>query len=203
MQEEAPRKARVRATAEVPNNSNRFRQLNLTLIGKVTNPSVQKVWNLIPFFTELWKSARSHVGSDLGQRLFQFQFEEEADLLAVLEKRPYHYARWMIILQRWEPTISHSFPSLISFWIKVQGIPLHLWTEETIESIERDIGMFESLEITPLAIRMRVHVNGRLPLIKSSIIEYDNGDEVTATLVYEKLERYCSQCNRLDHELIA
>lgn len=200
-QEEAPRKARVRATTEVSSNSNRFRQLNLTLIGKVTNPSVQKVWNLLPFFTEMWKSARSPVGSDLGQGLFQFQFEEEADLLAVLEKRPYHYARWMVILQRWEPTISPSFPSLIPFWIKVQGIPLHLWTKETIESIGRDIGIFESLEITPLAVRMRVHVNGRLPLIKSSIIEYDNGDEVTATLVYEKLERHCSQCNRLDHEL--
>ncbi|CAF1866997.1 unnamed protein product, partial [Brassica napus] len=28
-----------------------------------------------------------------------------------------------------------------------------------------------------------------------------NGDEVIATLVYEKLERHCSKCFRLDHEL--
>lgn len=200
-QEEAPRKARVRVTTETPDNSARFRQLNLTLIGKVTNPSVQKVWTLIPFFTDLWKTERRPVGSDLGQGLFQFQFEEEADLLGVLEKRPYHFAKWMIILQRWEPTISPSFPSLIPFWIKVQGVPLHLWTEATIKSIGEDIGMFESLEITSLAIRMRVHVNGRLPLIKSSVIEYDNGDEVIATLVYERLEKHYSQCNRLDHEL--
>lgn len=48
---------------------------------------------------------------------------------------------------------------------------------------------------------MRVHVNGRLPLIKSSVIEYPNGDEVTASLVYEKLEKHCSHCCRLDHEL--
>ncbi|KAH0905331.1 hypothetical protein HID58_037158 [Brassica napus] len=44
-------------------------------------------------------------------------------------------------------------------------------------------------------------INGRLPLIKSSVIEYSNGDEVTATFVYEKLERHCSKCFRLDHDV--
>ena len=39
---------------------------------------------------------------------------------------------------------------------------------------------------------MRVHVNGRLPLIKSSVIEYPNGDEVRVSLVYDKLEKHCS-----------
>ncbi|KAJ4917029.1 Clat_adaptor_s domain-containing protein [Raphanus sativus] len=48
---------------------------------------------------------------------------------------------------------------------------------------------------------MRVYVNGRLPLIKSSVIEYSNGDEVTATFVYEGLQRHCSFCNKLDHEV--
>lgn len=65
----------------------------------------------------------------------------------------------------------------------------------------QDIGTFETVEITSTAIRMRVHVNGRLPLIKKSVIEYDNGDEVVATLQYERLERHCSQCNKLDHEV--
>ncbi|KAF8044812.1 hypothetical protein N665_6597s0001 [Sinapis alba] len=137
----------------------------------------------------------------MGNGMFMFQFDLESDLLSVLEKRPYHYARWMIILQRWEPTISPSFPSLIPFWIKVQGIPLHLWTEGTIKSIGEDIGIFESLEISSTAIRMRVHINGRLPLIMASTIEFSNGDEIKANLVYEKLERHCSTCFRLDHEV--
>ncbi|KAJ4887179.1 DUF4283 domain-containing protein [Raphanus sativus] len=50
-------------------------------------------------------------------------------------------------------------------------------------------------------IEVKVHVNGRLPLITSSIVEYANGDEVVAKLVYENLERHCSKCFRLDHEL--
>ncbi|CAN7009323.1 unnamed protein product [Brassica oleracea var. botrytis] len=50
-------------------------------------------------------------------------------------------------------------------------------------------------------VRMRVHVNGRLPLITSSILEYPNGDEVEAKLVYEKIGKHCSCCFRLDHDL--
>ncbi|KAL0793619.1 hypothetical protein Bca101_064996 [Brassica carinata] len=195
----APRKARVRVAE--PDISTLKEKHSLTIIGRVTNPSMQKVWSLIPFFTEHWKADIPPVGSDLGLGMFQFQFELESDLLTVLEKQPYHYARWMIILQRWEPTISPDFPSMIPFWIRVQGIPIHLWRRETIQTLGEDLGTFETSEITSTSIRMRVHVNGRLPLIKSSVIEYPNGDEVTATLLYERLERHCSFCHKLDHEV--
>nr|VDD60123.1 unnamed protein product [Brassica oleracea] len=46
-----------------------------------------------------------------------------------------------------------------------------------------------------------LHVNGRLPLLKSSVIEYPSGDKIVATLLYEKLERHCLKCGRLDHEV--
>ncbi|CAF1709780.1 unnamed protein product, partial [Brassica napus] len=48
---------------------------------------------------------------------------------------------------------------------------------------------------------MRVQINGRLPLIKKTTLEYSNGDEVVATLVYERLEKHCAMCLKLDHEL--
>lgn len=143
---QAPRKARIKAVDE--DNSDLLCQHSLTLIGKVTNPSVQKVWALILFFTEHWKTDRKPVGSDLGQGLFKFQFDLELDLISVLEKRPYHFARWMVILQRWEPTTSPTFPSLIPFWIQIQGILVHLWTEGTIRSLGEDIGHFEEAEVT-------------------------------------------------------
>lgn len=137
----------------------------------------------------------------MGNGLFQFQFDLESDLLAVLEQRPYHYARWLVILQRWEPTVSPTSPSLIPFWIKVQGLPVHLWTEETIECIGKDIGIHEKAEITRLSARMCVHVNGLIPLITTSVVEFPNGDEVTTTVVYERLDKHCIKCLRLDHEL--
>ncbi|KAL0692427.1 hypothetical protein Bca4012_059607 [Brassica carinata] len=196
---EPPRTARVKI--QEPDNADLLRKHALTLIGKVTNPSAQKVGSLIPYFTDTWITERPPVGADLGNGMFKFRFELESDLLSVLDKRPYHFARWMVILERWEPTLSPSFPSLIPFWIKVQGIPAHLWTEETLKIIGDDIGFYEASEITDQAAKMRVHVNGRLPLIKSSTIEFPSGDEVVASLVYEKLERHCSMCFKLDHEL--
>lgn len=195
----APRTARVKA--QLPDNSEIDNKFSLTLIGRVTNPSAQKIWPLIAFFTELWKSDVRPTGADLGNGLFQFKFEREADLLQVLEKRPYHFSRWMVIVQRWEPTTSMSFPALIPFWIKVQGIPIHLWSDEIIQNIGEDIGVFEKAEITSASAKMRVHVNGLLPLITSTVIEFSNGDEVRAKLVYERLEKHCSKCFRLDHEL--
>lgn len=194
----APRVGRVRVSEPITITDNHRHVL--TLIGRVTNPSVQKVWSLIPFFTDHWKADIPPIGSDLGLGMFQFKFELESDLLTVLEKGPYHYARWMVILQRWEPTISPSFPSMIPFWIKIQGIPIHLWSEEVAIKIGEDLGTYESAEITAQSFRMRVHINGRLPIIKTSIIEYPNGDEITATLVYEKLEKHCLHCGKLDHE---
>lgn len=198
-QQEPARSARVKAP--LPDNSDLLRKHSLTLIGRVTNKTIQKVWSLIPFFTEHWKTEFKPIGSDLENGLFQFQFEREADLLAVLEQRPYHYARWMVIIQRWEPTISPKFPSLIPFWIKVQGLPVHLWTEPIVECIGRDIGLYEKAEISALTVRMRVHIDGLLPLIKNSVVEFPNGDEVAITLVYERLDKHCTKCLRLDHEL--
>uniref|UniRef100_M4DYN7 RNase H type-1 domain-containing protein n=1 Tax=Brassica campestris TaxID=3711 RepID=M4DYN7_BRACM len=69
-----------------------------------------------------------------------------------------------------------------------------------IDCIGQDIGVYEEAEISTLTVRMRVQINGRLPLIKSSILELDNGEEVSATLVYEKLDKHCTYCHRLDHE---
>lgn len=91
----------------------------------------------------------------------------------------------MVIVQRWEPTTSPEFPALIPFWIKVQGILVHLWKEGTVKQIREDIGGYEGAEITNLSIRMRVQINGRLPLIKHTTLELPNGDEVVVTLVYE------------------
>ena len=196
---QAPRKARVQV--QEPENAFLLQKHSLTLIGRVTNPSAQKVWSLIPFFTEKWSTETRPIGADLGQGMFQFQFSNEEDLLNILDKRPYHFAKWMIIVERWRPTTAPDFPSLIPFWIKIQGIPVHLWTEDTVRTLGSNIGIFEEADITSLTVRMRVQVNGRLPLLTSSVVEYPNGDEVTANLVYEKLEKHCSKCFRLDHEL--
>lgn len=196
---EPPRATRIRIPAV--DNSELIKKHALTLVGRVTNPKIQKLWSLIPFFTEHWKVEVTPVGAELGQGCFQFQFASERDLLKVLENRPYHFARWMIILQRWEISSAPTFPNLIPFWIQVQGIPLHLWSEVALTSLADNIGIRESVEITATKARVRVLINGLKPLIKTATLDFDSGEEAMVTLVYEKLEKHCTSCGMLDHEI--
>ena len=69
---QAPRKGRIQI--EEPESAYLTHKHTLSLIGKVTNPYVQKVWALLAFFYEHWKTERKPVGADLGQGMFQFQF---------------------------------------------------------------------------------------------------------------------------------
>lgn len=193
-----PRVSRVKAPES--DNSALLLRHKLTLIGRVTNPAVQRAWSLVPFFTDHWKTSARTLGADLGHGLFQFQFENEEDIQMVLANRPYHYAGFMIIIQRWEPTISRSFPSEIPFWIQVTGIPVHLWTDDLIRSIAEDLGFVEEIDVSSKMARMRVRINGLLPLVKTSIVEFRNGDEIEAELIYERLKRHCKLCFCLDHE---
>lgn len=51
---QAPRAGRIQI--EKPENAYLTYKHSLTLIGKVTNPSAQKVWALIALFTDHWKT---------------------------------------------------------------------------------------------------------------------------------------------------
>ncbi|CAA7062291.1 unnamed protein product [Microthlaspi erraticum] len=107
----------------------------------------------------------------------------------------------MIILERWEPTTARDFPSQIPFTIKVQGIPLHLWSDETLKSIADDIGVLESSEIISTEAKMQVTINGLQPLITTTSVEFATGEEAEAFLVYEKLEKHCISCFSLNDDV--
>lgn len=171
----------------------------LTLIGRLTNPHEQKMWALIPALPRKWNLQGRAVGSDLGNNRFQFRFEREEDIRRVLNNRPYHFAYWMVILQRWEPVISNSFPSMIPFWIRIKGLPLHYWQDDMVCRVGQELGTLENHELTKTTARVQVSVDGLKPLVKELIIEFDSGEETYVTLEYERLEYHCSHCFSLLH----
>ena len=176
-----------------------FSENILTLFGRVSNPTEQPIDALIPSLPRQWVLKGTILGSDLGQSCFQFRFELEEDLVKVLANRPYHYAYWMLMIQRWEPSLSPQFPSQISFWIRLHGLPLHYWHEKMIYKIGQDLGTLEDYHISKTSAKMQVSVDGLKPLIKEAIVEFGSGEELTITLTYEGLENHCSVCNQLDH----
>ena len=110
--------------------------------------------------------------------------------------RPYHSNSWMVILQRWEPIISPTFPSQIPFWIQLRGLPLH-WHERMIYDIGQDLGTLEDYKITQTSTKICVSLDGLAPLPMETIVEFEVGEETLVTLEYEGLKRYCSNCNSL------
>ncbi|CAA7055144.1 unnamed protein product [Microthlaspi erraticum] len=118
----------------------------------------------------------------------------------VLSNRPYHYERLMLIIQRWEPIISPTFPAFIPFWIELKGIPLHYWQKDLLYSIGEELGGMIKHELTSTTAKIKVHINGLQPLVKETVIEYESGEESIVTLEYENLENHCRICHRLTHD---
>ncbi|XP_048604750.1 uncharacterized protein At4g02000-like [Brassica napus] len=102
-------------------------------------------------------------------------------------------------VQRWEPVISNSVPSMIPFWIRIKGLPLHYWQDDMVCRVGKEPGTLENHELTKTTARVQVSVDGLKPLIKELIIEFDSGEETSVTLEYEKLKYHCSVCFSLLH----
>ncbi|KAL0661183.1 hypothetical protein Bca4012_098020 [Brassica carinata] len=169
-----------------------------TLIGRVTNPATQQTRALVDFFLQHWKVENPITGRELGPHLFQFKFETEQDLQKVLLGAPYHFKRWMIILQRWEPIVSDFFPAHILFWVKIHGIPLHYWADKALETIGEELGPVEKYDVDQG--RIRVWINGLKPLEMTLDISLPSGEIKQVELEYEELEKHCFLCNSLSHD---
>lgn len=131
-----------RLPVQIPprNNSALVEEHKITLIGRVTNPAVHKTQWVVDWLIQYWNLEGELTGRELGPDLFQIRFTLEEALQAVLRKGSYHYKRWMILLQCWEPEVSNSFPRMIALWIRIHGIPLHYWSLETLEAIGKELG---------------------------------------------------------------
>lgn len=171
----------------------------LTLIGRLTNPQVQRVKDVLSALPKKWNLEGSVTGSELDHNCFQFRLSSEKDLKLVLANCPYHCDNWMVIIQRWEPIISSTFPSKIPFWIELRGLPLHFWHHKMIYKIGHELGTLDDYEISATSARMRVLIDGLGPLTKETIIDFDSGEECLLTLEYEGLKNHCSVCSRLSH----
>ena len=124
----------------------------------------------------------------LGPSLFQFGFEYEKDLQTILSKAPFHFKKWMLILQRWEPIVSDDFPNRIPFWVNIHGI-------DVIGPVLGHIDVKEAAKA-----RVRVLVNGLQPLIMKMDLQPPSGDVVEIEMEYENLQKHCFFCKSLCHE---
>ncbi|XP_048604723.1 uncharacterized protein LOC125582196 [Brassica napus] len=170
----------------------------LTIIGRVTNPSIQNTRAILNFLPQVWGLEGRVEGRDLGPEKFQIRFRTESDMEVILSKNPYNYKKWMLLMQKWEPTVSETFPSSISFWIRIHGIPLHFCNEATVTTIGEELGLLADKVVEEA--KVRVELNGFLPLVMNMEIQLPSDEIITVEFEYIKIEKHCFTCFSLFHE---
>ncbi|WZZ61969.1 uncharacterized protein LOC106452113 [Brassica napus] len=117
--------------------------------------------------------------------------------------QPFHFDYWMLSLVRWQPRKERNYPSEITFWVKVLGVPLEFWAAQTFESIGEALG--EWLEVDMDHGRIKVKLDGYKELRFEITVdfkggEFHDGEEALISLRYEKLFGYCHICFSLCHK---
>ncbi|CAN6860194.1 unnamed protein product [Brassica oleracea] len=198
--------ARKRLKISVPhfNNSDLIKGYSKTLIGRCMNPAEQNVKFLVGTLPKIWGLEEKVVGTDLGLGRFQFDFDAEEDIETVLKMQPFHFDYWMISLVRWQPRKSKNYPSEITFWIKVLGVPLEFWEAPTFRSIGDAIGVTKEVDLDYG--RVQVVVDGYKELTFETTVDFKGGEyyeeeEAPVSLQYEKLFGFCKTCFSLCHKM--
>ncbi|KAF3566150.1 hypothetical protein DY000_02016191 [Brassica cretica] len=173
-------------------------EFSLSLIGKILNPKKQNVEKLLHKIPSHWGLADRITANDLGNGKFLLNFTTEEDMQSVLRHGPFHFYFCMVVLVRWEPIVHDDYPWIIPFWVRLIGIPLHLWTDRNLCNIGSRLGHVDKVEHTEG--RMLIEVDTRRPLKFSRKAESPEGDEVTLEIKYEMLFKHCSTCGMLTHE---
>ncbi|KFK41410.1 hypothetical protein AALP_AA2G127300 [Arabis alpina] len=103
----------------------------------------------------------------------------------------------MVSLVRWEPSVAPDYPSEITFWARIKGLPFQYGAAESLMAVGELLGHASKVDVD--AGFVRVTFNGFQPLIKAAIVPFDNGDEVEVQIDYERLADHCHHCLRLTH----
>ncbi|KAL0899073.1 hypothetical protein Bca101_083034 [Brassica carinata] len=196
--------ARKRLRISVPHfdNSEIIKNYSRTLIGRCMNPEEKNMTALVTNLPKIWNVENRVVGVDLGHGKFQFDFDKEEDIEEVMKNQPYHFDYGMLSLARWQPKRSNNFPSEITFWIRVIGVPLEFWAEPSFETIRDAIG--KTVEVDLDFGRVKVVVDGFKELVFDTTVDFTGGEfhdglEEWVSLKYEKLFGYCETCYSLCH----
>lgn len=175
-------------------------RFKLTLIGRVLHQGSRSVEALITQLPRprIWNVEGRVRGRNLGNGRFQFDFDNEKDLQAVLNRRPCHLNQWSFALERWEPFTKDDFPNTIPFWVQITGVPVHFWNEGTFTEIAKALGT--KLAIDEKSARIHVSVNIDKPLQFERRIGFKNGDTERISFDYAGLHRYCYTCKLISHD---
>ena len=84
----------------------------------------------------------------LGRGIMLFEFEQAQEAERVLARGKRSIKENWLILDKWNPEVGCSFKNSIAVetWVRVVGLPLHLWSLEVFKSIGEGCGGFIAVD---------------------------------------------------------
>lgn len=178
----------------------------LSLMGRTLNPERQIMSQLIYKMPRKWQKEGRVRGVALSSEQFQFIFDNEHDLLDVLEKGVQTFNEWVIVLERWVEISPEDYLQYIPLWVQISKIPVNFYTKKALYALGDIIGEVKmvafdpSKPITQPFVRVQVKFNVAKPLRTSKVIDLGEGKSTIIHFNYENIQKGCFTCFRLNHE---
>uniref|UniRef100_A0A7N2RF99 DUF4283 domain-containing protein n=1 Tax=Quercus lobata TaxID=97700 RepID=A0A7N2RF99_QUELO len=156
----------------------------------------------------VWKMDNDLKMTDVGDRLIQFKFAIESQLVWVLNNGPWSSDNHLLLLRRWEKgmiAFSVNFQYVL-MWVQVWGLPFDHFNKEAGRDIGRAIGRVIEVDCKAIAsdqarfLRIRVEMPIDKPIQRGAPVLSPEGDQVWVAFQYERLLGLCFHCGLLGHE---
>ena len=96
---------------------------SLSLVGRLLNPSCQRMYDLILEMPMKWQLYDRVRGVALSKDRFQFIFKYEHDLLDILNRGVHTFRLWPIVLERWVERPPEDYLQYFMVWVQMRNIP--------------------------------------------------------------------------------
>lgn len=109
-------------------------------------------------------------------------------------------------MERWVEYMSHDYLQFILIWVRIRNIPVNHYTVSTIIALEELIGKVKVVAYDETKaqnkdfVRVRLKFDLSRPLRRSKVINLPGGSSTTILFDYERIQKRCYRCQRLNHE---
>ena len=103
----------------------------------------------------LWKPNKSLQLSMIGEELFLAEFEDERDKRRVMDMRPWHYEKQLVLLKEFEGEKDPKDMVLkwSPFWVQIYNLPLKSRTRETGKAIGASLGQVLDVDVADTGVQ--------------------------------------------------
>ncbi|XP_059066267.1 uncharacterized protein LOC131857598 [Cryptomeria japonica] len=179
----------------------------LTLVGKFSGPR-PNIDSMRIFVSQRWKIKGQVEVSALPRVFFSFAFSCAEDIPTILCGGPWIMGKSSLTLKKWSPNmdLSDSFFETIPISVKLPGLPLEYWHEDTFKGITGVFG--ELLSIDPMMVARKTMVYARICVgvsrskdIPLSVELVSKLGMLVQTIEFESLPFVCFLCKKDEEEI--